>query len=276
MPDAAGRAILHGMRTSWGRATAAATAVVAALTLSACGGQVAVTATPIPVASAWHPGLFVAGYGPAGLGPSASASPLDTTQQALEGVGLQPIDVGTGLTVALATDGTSLAVHSLTYCSGAYPSESDRQARRRMVATTSSGADAGVATEAVYYRTAAAASAALMQLRVADEGCASPRQATSGSQTATLTVVPSDDIDTSGLVPADHRLLVSTTVDPGTGAGTYRATRVWQVRGRVLVALVYTSVSAPATSQELHDIALLASRVAGRLDALKSDVAATS
>jgi hypothetical protein len=247
------------------------------MALSACSGQVAVTSTPIPVASAWHPGLFVAGYGPAGLGPSASASPLDTTQQALEGVGLQPVDVGTGLTVALATDGTSLTVHSLTYCSGAYASESDRQARRRTVATTSSGADAGVVTEAVYYRTAAAASAALKQLRVADEGCTSPRTATSGGQTATLTLVPSDDIDTSGLVPADHRLLVSTTVDPGTGAGTsYRATRIWQVRGRVLVALVYTSVSATATAQELHDIALLASRVAGRLDALKSDVAGTT
>ena len=265
------------MTTSRGRTAGAAAVVVAALSLSACGGQVAVTATPIPVASAWHPGLFVAGYGPAGLGPSASPSPLDTTQQALEGVGLQPFDVGTGLTVALATDGTSLSVHSLSYCSAAYPSESDRQARRRMLATTSSGGDAGVVTEAVYYRTTAAAAAALMQLRVADEGCASPRTATSGGQTATLTLVPSDDIDTTGLVPADHRLLVSTTVDPGTGAGSaYRVTRVWQVRGRVLVALVYTSVSATATPQELHDIALLSSRVAGRLDALKSDVAGTS
>jgi hypothetical protein len=265
------------MRTTWGTAAGATTALVAALTLSACGGQVALTATPIPVASAWHPGLFVEGYGPAGLGPSASASPLDTTQQALQGVGLQAFDVGNGLTVALATNGTALSVHSLSYCSADYPSESERQARRRMVATTSSGADAGVVTESVYYRTAAAASAALTQLRAADEACPSPRTATAGTESATLTLVPSDDVDTSGLVPADHRLLVSTTVDPGTGAGdVYRVTRVWQVRGRVLVALVYTSAAASATPQELQDVALLASRVAGRLDDLKSDVVGTS
>ena len=253
----------------------AAFGVLAALVLVGCGGPVAVTATPIPVASAWHPGLFVQGYGPAGLGPSPSATALDATQQTLATVGLQPADFGSGLTVALATNGTSLTVHSLSYCSGAYPSESARQARRRVLATTQTGTDAGVASEAVYYRTPAAAAAALAQLRLAAGSCPSPRTTTAGGQTATLTLVPSDDVDVSGLVPADERLVVSTNVDPGAGA-PFRITRVWQVRGRVLVALVYTSASTTATTQELSDIALLAGRIAGRLDALKSDVTTAS
>jgi hypothetical protein len=261
------------MRTTLRTAVVAALGAATALSLSACGGQVAVTATPIPIASAWHPGLFVEGYGPAGLGPSPTATTLDVTQQTLSDVGLQAADFGNGLAVALATNGTALSVHSLTYCSADYPSESDRQARRRMIATTPSGGEAGVVSEAVYYRTPAAAAAALMQLRVADEACPSPRTTTAGGQTATLTIVPSDDVDTSGLVPADHRLIVSTTVDPGAGNGDpYRVTRVWQVRGRVLVALFYTSATATATTQDLADVALLADRIASRLDALKSDV----
>jgi hypothetical protein len=266
-----------------GRRTAgvAVLGIVAALTLSSCGGHVVVTATPIPVSSAWHPGLFVEGYGPSGLGPSptgtASASALDVTQQTLASVGLQPADFGNGLSVALASNGTALSVHSLSYCSADYPSESDREARRRMVAATTSGTEAGVVSEAVYYRTASAAGAALMQLRVADEACPSPRTTTAGNQTATLTVVPSDDVDVSGLVPADHRLIVSTTVDPGAAAGgPYRVTRVWQVRGRVLVALFFTSSSSTATTRDLSDMALLAARIATRLDALKSDVAGVS
>lgn len=249
-----------------------AVGVALVLALSACGGQVTVATTPIPAASAWHPGLFVEGYGPAGLGPSVSASPLDPTQTALDAVGLRAGDFGNGLTVALAANGTSLSVHSLSYCSADYPSEADREARRRMLATTAKGEDAGVVTEAVSYRTAAAATAALAQLKAADQACPSPRTTTAGAQTATLTIVPSDDVDVSGLVPADHRLLVSTTVDPGTGAAdVYRVTRVWQLRGRVLVALVYTSAGATATTQDLSDIALLANRIASRLDALNSD-----
>ena len=269
-------------RTARRTGAVAALAVLFAGTMSACGGQTLETATPFPVQSAWHPGLFVDGYGPVGLGPSPSAttSPSaldDTVQQALSTVGLQQSNFGDGLKVVLASDGTTLTVPSQTYCQASYPSEASRTARRRMVATTSSGAATGIATEAVYYRTAADASAALTQVRTAAGSCPSPRTASVGGQSATFTAVSSADVDVTGLVPGAERVIVSTTVDPGTGpSGQYRLTRVWQLRGRVLVTLFYSSAAATMTTQELSDVHLLATSVASGLDALKSDIVGTS
>jgi hypothetical protein len=276
-------------------------AMLAALALAGCGAAAA-PQQPIPLASAWHPGLFVDGYGPAGLGPSPTASPTtsggaastgspapaasdttleDPTQRTLATLLLQPSDVPTGLTVVLDDQGTSLAQPSLTYCSNAYTSESGREARRRAVVESTTGARTGIVTEAVLYSTVADADAALAELRTVSGDCPSPRTVTSGTTTLTFTVVPSTDIDASGYVPDADRLLVSTTVDDGTGA-PYRVARLWQRRGRVMVGLYYSGATIPAgstatfTGTDLSNVKLLGSTLAERLDALDPAVAGTA
>lgn len=274
-----------------------AAATAGAALLGGCGvlGREAAQ-TPIPLSSAWHPGLFVDGYGPSGLGPSPtatasgsaapSAAPSDSTladptQAALASVLLRAGDLPTGLTLALDVDGTSLAKPSLTYCSVAYPSEAQREARRRQVVQTTSGTGTGLATEAVLYRTAADAAAALDELRAAAAACPSPRRVTSGTSTLTFTAVPSSDVDTTGLVPETDRVMASSTVDDGTGA-PYRLTRLWQRRGRVLVGLYYSGAtiapgsSATFTATDLSNVRALGDTLAERLDALDPAVVGAS
>ena len=278
-----------------------AVAALAAVALAGCGTAVP-PQQPIPLASAWHPGLFVDGYGPAGLGPSPTASATtsdaaattgsptptaadstldDPTQRTLATVLLQPGDVPTGLRVVLDDQGTSLSQPSLTYCSGSYTSESGREARRRSVVESTAGARTGIVTEAVLYTTVGAADAALAELRTVSGACPSPRTVQSGTTKLTFTVVPSSDVDASGYVPDADRLLVSTTVDDGTGT-PYRVTRVWQQRGRVIVGLYYSGETIAAgstatfTSTDLSNVKLLGSTLAERLDALDPAVVGTT
>ena len=247
----------------------------AALVLAACAGPGAAPAqTPIPLESAWRPGLLVDGYGPVGIGPSPTQSaPTDAAQEALAAVSLQQSDFGTGLTVALAADGTSLAKPSLAYCEGTFTSESGREARRRTVVTPAGSRD--ISTEAVYYRTLADADTALSEMRAAAAACPAHRTATAGDQTLTLDLVADPGIDTSGLVPEAQRVVIATDVDGGSGTPAYRLTRIWQQRGRVLVGLFYGSATTTFTDQDRSDVALLSSGIAEHLDALSSEVTGT-
>jgi hypothetical protein len=285
-------------RTAPARAAVAAAIVVGAVVLSGCGASTP-PQQPIPLASAWHPGLFVDGYGPAGLGPTPTASPsasttgsttasptasdtslTDPTQAMLATLLLQAGDVPSGLKVVLDDQGSSLSVATLTYCAGSYASESSRQARRRDVVETTAGVRTGIATEAVLYATAADAEAALSELRGVSSSCPSPRTVTSGSSKLVFTAVPSTDVDATGFVPDADRVMVSTTVDDGTGA-PYRVTRLWQRRGRVLVALYYSGATIAAgstatfTTQDLGNVKALGTTLAQRLAALEPAVVAT-
>lgn len=257
------------------RITGAVVAGAVALALTACAGPGAAPAqTPIPLASAWRPGLLVDGYGATGLAPSPTTSaPTDPAQQALASVSLQQADFGSGLTVALAADGTSLAKPSLAYCDGTFTSEAGREARRRTIITPTGSRD--ISTEAVYYRTVADASTALSEMRAAAAACPTHRTATAGDQTLVLDVVADPGIDTAGLVPAAQRLVIATDVDAGSGTDPYRLTRIWQQRGRVLVGLFYGSASTAFTAQDRSDVALLSSGIAAHLDALSSEVTGT-
>jgi hypothetical protein len=278
-----------------------AAALVGAVVVSGCGAGTP-PQQPIPLASAWHPGLFVDGYGPSGLGPTPTASPsastsgssaagsaspaasdtslADPTQAMLQTLLLGAGDVPSGLKVVLDDQGASLSVATLTYCAGSYASESSRQARRRSVVETTAGQRTGIATEAVLYAKAADAEAALSELRDVSASCASPRTVTSGASKLVFTVVPSSDVDAGGFVPDPDRVMVSTTVDDGTGA-PYRVTRLWQRRGRVLVALYYSGATIAAgstatfTTQDLGNVKALGSTLAERLGALEPAVVAT-
>jgi hypothetical protein len=222
--------------------------------------------TPIPLASAWQPGLLVAGHGPVGLGPSATdATPADPDQQRLATVGLIAGDVGDGATVALATDGTSLAQKSLNYCQGTFPSEATREARRRVEVLDAAGARTGVSTEAVLYRTVADAGAALDELRAAAAACPSPRTITFSGHDLVLTAMDSGDVQTAGLVDPAHRVIVSTLLRDTTAGATYQVRGVYQVRGRVLVVTVLSSAGPDITTFELETLHSLCRSVAERL-----------
>jgi hypothetical protein len=197
---------------------------------------------------------------------------VDPVQQALASVSLQQSDFGTGLTVQLATDGTSLDQASLAYCGAAFPSESARDARRRTTVVPSSDVD--VSSEAVYYRSPDDGAAALTQLRAAARACPTHRTATSGTQTLVLDVVPSDAVDLTGLVAEPDRLVVATTIDTGSGT-PYRLTRVWQQRGRVLVGVFYGGATAAFTDSDRSNLHVLTSGVAEHLGALTTSFTGT-
>ena len=93
-------------------------------------------------------------------------------------------------------------------------------------------------------------------------------------------MVSNGDVDASGFVPEADRVMVSTTVDDGTGS-PYRVTRLWQRRGRVLVGLYYSGATIAAgstatfTAQDLGNVKALGSTLALRLDALDPAVVGT-
>lgn len=248
---------------------------LAALALSACASGTSPAAQPpVPVASAWRPGLFVEGYGPVGLGPSPSDSTLsDPVQASLAGVGLQESQLGSGLTLALAADGTSLDQPSITYCDGTFASEAARVARRRTVLRPA-GSVPDAASEAVYYRTPQDASTALSELRAAAAACPSHRTVTTNGQSVAYDAVE-QAVDETGLVPAAQRVVIAYDVTPATGT-PFRSLRVWQQRGRVLVGVFYGGASTTFTDTDRGNVHLLTSGVAERLDALESSFTGTA
>jgi hypothetical protein len=203
---------------------------------------------------------------------SGSPSPADTTlddavQQRLSEVGLQPADAS-GLTVALATDGTALSQPSLPYCDKTFPAEKTREARRRLEVRDSAGKRIGISGEAVLFTTSAGATEALRQLSAAASACASPRTVTSNDRTYVVVQRTSTDVPVSGLVDPKQRVLLSTVVTEKAADGTsvtYRIQRIWQQRGRLLVGLIVESGGTDFTPAELTAIGRLASAVATRM-----------
>jgi hypothetical protein len=240
-----------------------------ALLLASCATGSA--QTPVPVASAWRPALFVDGYGAKGLGPTPSDTTLDdATQKALATLGILQSDLPSSLTAALATDGTSLTVASMSYCNGTFASEDARVARRRTVVKPDTAVPTAT-SEAVYYKTVADAATALSELRGVMQECPQHRSATDSTTTLELDTVASDKVDLSGLVPSDRRVVLSVDVTPqGSPSSAYRIVRVWQQRGRVLVGILYSGAGTDFTDADRTNLHLLTSAVAARLDALPS------
>ncbi|MFN8148176.1 MAG: hypothetical protein U0R76_12015 [Candidatus Nanopelagicales bacterium] len=242
--------------------------VVAALALASCASTGAAQA-PVPVSSAWRPGLFAEGYGPTGLGPSPSDSTLaDPDQSRLASLGIQQSDLPSTLKVSLPSDGTSLDVASLAYCNGTFASESARLARRHTIVLPQSAVPS-VASEAIYYRTVQDATIALSELRTVAESCPAHRTASDGTTTLVFDKVTAPTLDATGLEPDPQRLVIATNVSSQDGKATpYLLLRVWQQRGRVLVGLLYSGATTQFTDSDRSNVHLLASSVATRLDAL--------
>ena len=276
--------------------------------LSACASSAPSPAapSPIPVESAWYPGLLLAGHAGQGLGPDASTSgsptsstpspasssssasgaspaPSDSTlddavQQRLDEVSIQKTDV-TGLTVSLGTNGTTLAQPSLAYCEKTFASERSREARRHVDVLNASGKRAGISSEAVLYLTPSDATQALAELRSGAAACAATRTVTTGGHTLTVVQRSSADVPVVGLVAEKQRLLLAAIVTDATDPKaviTYRIQHVWQQRGRLLVGVFVESAGSDLTRDELAAIGQLTATVATRLARLDSALTGAS
>ena len=96
----------------------------------------------------------------------------DPDREVLSGLGLHPGDVSRGRDVLLYAKGNTLQDPTLDLCNARYPSERLRSARLQLV-DVGAGGDASLSTEAVLYRSPAAAAQALTEIRAARAHCPS-------------------------------------------------------------------------------------------------------
>jgi len=233
---------------------------------------------PLPLGTTWRPGLFASGYGPQGLGPSASAdiAPTDPSQAVLARVGLTSTDFATGYSVSLVKDGDSLSVASLEFCGATFPSESTRVARRQVVLLDPKKATMGAGSEAVLYGTAADAAGALEQLRAAARACDPTIPFTVAGGKITVTQTATDDIDVTGFVASGSRVLIAASFDDAATTLSARTLTVWQVRGPLLVALQLTHAGTdPFTDKDRTNFHLIASTLATRLASVEPTLTST-
>jgi len=114
---------------------------------------------------AWGHARSFQAYRPAGdVEASGPRAPRSADQQILMAVGLGPSDVGPGYVVSLLDEGDQLTQPTLDFCGLRFASEADREARRQVAASDSSGL-AALSTEAVLYRDQAGAAQAMGELR---------------------------------------------------------------------------------------------------------------
>jgi hypothetical protein len=278
-----------GVRRSRAARGALAAAVAGVVLLSGCAdGERTREAqqSPLPLAGTWRAGLFVQGYGPQGLAPSSTASPSasastdpslsDPQQKILAPLGLVQADVTNGYRVDLAAKGTSLMEKTLAFCGKDYPSEEAREARRRSVLVGPDGQLPGVLSEAVLYTTPKAAAAALDELRAATRSCdaAVPLDTDGDGVAVTITQTGTDGIDVRGFVPPSDRVLIATTLTETKTKASATFITLYQVRGRVMVALYFQNPDGAAfTAAELGDLHALGVGIAKRLASMDAAVA---
>ena len=251
--------------------SAAAIMITAALT--ACGSSTPAVspATPIPLESAWHAGLFVEGYGPKGLGPAATASAsMDPVQTTLAGLGITAADYGTEYSVKLMPNGDALANPFLRYCGARYPSEQNRTARRLMALYDSTNARVGPLSDAVVYDTSEHAAAALDELRRQLATCKPNTMIDSPNGQLVVGPEPSDGVTFNNLVPEAQRAVMTEVVsEPSTG-GSARIQTLWQRNGEYVVSLTLDGdPKTPFTAAQQREFNTLAASIATRLSQVR-------
>ncbi len=254
-----------------------AIAVVAALALSGCGLTDARNAaiaeakvTPLSSANSLRPGLVgmpdypSTGWGESGISASTQPSAAKT---GLQDIGLQASDLSSGLTVRMEPDGTSLGIPTLDFCAAAYPSESLRVARVQRAAYDKQGTYAGLSTEVVMYRNAAAAQQALQEVTAARLACPAGKPVhTFDGHTIVFAFHPAPGPTRTALVGANARLIIHTTMQVDGKPQT--AFLVYQIEGRVLAALYAAdSTGKPFPQATLDAFYELAGAIALRLKA---------
>jgi len=252
-------------------------ALISAVVLSGCGLAEARTAAlanasvkPVDMANALRPGLVgMSDYPATGWepGPLASETPTSPKAQTLAAVGLRASDVAASLHVATLQDGTSLGIPTLDFCGASYPSESLRVKRLQVGAFDATGAYAGISTEVVQYKDAAAARQAITEVAAAATSCPRGKVVDTGDgHKITFTFHPAPGPSDTPLVDANARLIVHVTMD--VDGSPQSAFLVYQVVGRMFAGMYASNATGdPFPQTDLDASYALAGDIADRLRA---------
>lgn len=194
----------------------------------------------------------------------ADPSLLDKDQRELNRYGFSFSDFEDGWSVTPMERGTTLLDPTLDLCSDSFPSESERIARRQLIATRPDSPFAFLSSEVVRYSNATAASNALRELNAALLRCKRNGGATSETGSFTpytfyeLKVIP------KGLLPNQNRVIVSATI--GEDQNQRQLIAIYQFRGQLFSGLyVVKSGSQMFDEFETFDWLETASELAERL-----------
>ena len=194
---------------------------------------------------AWAHAHTLQTYRPAGdVEASGARAPRSDDQQILSTVGLGASDVGPGYTVSLLAEGDQLSQPTLDFCGLRFASEREREARRQVVASDTSGL-AALSTEAVLYRDQAGAAQAMGELRGMRSRCPSgPVQSQEVGQPSLVWRV--HDASTSGWPTPGAMDRVALDVEVGRpGQDALHQLVVYLRRGRLLVGVYFASQDGP-------------------------------
>ncbi len=159
----------------------------------------------------------------------------DSKQVVLSKYGFNAGDFSQEWTVLPMGGGTTLGDATLDLCSGVYSSEKERLERRQVIATKVASPFSFLSTEVVRYSSAAAAEAALGELKATLAICQNDK----GYKDLTGTFIPqtfsSFPALSSGLVPDASRLLVRSQIN--TGASARQLLALYQYSGDIFTGL---------------------------------------
>ena len=203
--------------------------------------MVVVASLALMAVLAWAHARTLQSSQPAGDVPAAGPRPpASADQQILSAVGLGVSDVGPGDSVSLVDQRDQLSQPTLDFCGLRFASERQREARRQVAASDTSGLPA-LSTEAVLYHDQAGAAEAMGEVRGIHGRCPSgPVQSPSVGEPSLVWRVR--DASTSGWphpAPMDRIALDVTVGRPGQDA--LHQVVVFLRRGRLLLGVYFAS-----------------------------------
>jgi hypothetical protein len=172
-------------------------------------------------------------------------------------------DFTNGWTVLPMARGTTLEDPTLDLCTSNYTSESGRETRRQISVTKVGSPYLFLSSESVKYRTAAAANAALAELKKNFDACVANK---GGSENGTFTSYTFQNFPKSNaqLVDEKSRVLVRATI--GTGASARQLLAFYQYSGAFFTGFyVVTAGDKPIADSEVLRWFDVASVLANRL-----------
>ena len=275
------------MRRTSLKAIALSTAMM--LALSGCGISDAREAAlkeantkPLSSTNSWQPGLVAlsdytaSGFGPAGY-PNVDASaifddsgdqPLIAPQELLQSISLKSADLN-NVEIALIENGDTLNRPTLEFCGATFASESLR-VHRRQVAGTFNGTS-WISSEAVIYKSPAAAQQAIDEMVAAKKACPDDTvYKNSVGEDVTINFFAAPGPNETVLVPAEQRVILNfTEKSSASGATPARSFLALQVRGNVLLAFyLVEDIETTFTQDGLDVLYGFVSALTKRLNAL--------
>jgi hypothetical protein len=199
-------------------------------------------------------------------GDISDPSLSDPIQKSMSALGFSPNDFTQEWTVLPMARGTTLQDPTLDLCAASYSSESGRQVRRQVTATRVGSPYAFLSTEAVKYTSAAAAAAALTELKKNYEACVANRGGTENGVFIDYSFQPLPSI-TSPLVDEKSRVVVRAMI--GKASSARQLLGIYQYRGAYFTGLyVVLPGEKPIADAEISRWLEVAAVMASRLESV--------